>query len=224
MTSPIKANFKTEILPIIIIVLSFIAGYYFSKHFPAQVATHWDINGKVNGYSSSFWAAWLLPLMILGMYIFFLFLPYLDPKKEQYLSFAPVYHKFKSLIIAFLFILYIFTGLNGIGYKVNIGFWSPIMIGLLFMIIGYLLKSVKMNWFLGIRTPWTMSSDYVWAKTHQASSPVLIAAGLVMALSAFLPASYKMIAFILAMALIIITLPIYSFILYKKEQKEKTPK
>jgi uncharacterized membrane protein len=221
MSSPIKLSFKTELLPISIIVGSIISAFYLYHNFPARVATHWDIYGQVNGYSGPFLAAWLLPFMIIGIYALFIFLPYIDPRKQQYLSFEAVYHKFKNIIISFLFILYILSSLNGLGYSINIGFWSPVMIGFLFMIIGYLLKDVKMNWFMGIRTQWTMSSNYVWEKTHQASAPILIFSGGIMALSAFLSSTSKIIAFVLAMVLIIIALPAYSYILFKREEKEK---
>ena len=159
--------------------------------------------------------------MMIGMYVMFLFLPYLDPKKDEYESFAKVYHNFKELILVFLIILHFLTGINGLGYTMNIGFFIPIMVGALFMVLGFLLQNVKMNWFLGIRTPWTMSSETVWTKTHKLSSPVLMVAGLLMAATAFVPEKIKIILFILSIALIIFALPLYSYILYTQEKKLK---
>ena len=115
MSNPIKPTFKTEWFSVVVIILAGLAGFYFWSRLPAQVPTHWDFAGQVNGYSSPLLAAFLLPLMMLILYLVFLVLPYLDPKKDQYASFAPVYHRFKDLIVAFLFILFMLTNLNGNG-------------------------------------------------------------------------------------------------------------
>ena len=97
------------------------------------------------------------------------------------------------------------------------------MVGLLFILIGRLLKKIKSNWFLGIRTPWTMSSETVWNKTHQLSSPVLMAAGLMMILTALVPpVAGKIVLFCLALALIVFALPVYSYILFAREKRNKT--
>jgi len=221
MSNPIKPSIRTEWFSLCLLILAFASALYFYQNFPAQVPSHWNIRGEVDAYSGPFGAAFLVPLMMVGMYLMFLFLPYLDPKKDQYGEFAKVYHNFKDLILVFLFILQFLTGINGLGYTMNIGFLVPIMVGALFMVLGFLLQNVKMNWFLGIRTPWTMSSETVWNKTHKLSSPVLMVAGLLMAVTAFVPERAKIVLFILSIALIILALPIYSYILYAQEKKLK---
>lgn len=221
MSNPIKPTLKTEWLPVALIILSFLVGFYFYQHFPARVATHWDFNGEVNGYSSALVAAAIFPLLMTGMYLLFLFLPYLDPKREQYANFAATYHQFKNLLIVFIYILFIMTGLNGLGYSINIGFWTPLLVGALFAVIGVLMSKVKTNWFMGIRTPWTLSSETVWNKTHEASSKVMIVAGILMAATVLTPSTGKVVLFILAIAIIVITLPVYSYLLFRREEKAK---
>jgi len=221
MSNPIKLSIKTEWFALCLLLISFVSAFYFYQNFPAQVPSHWNIRGEVDSFSGPFTAAFLVPLMMIGMYLMFIFLPYLDPKKDQYGEFAKVYHNFKDLILVFLFILYFLTGINGLGYTMNIGFLVPIMVGVLFMILGFLLQNIKMNWFLGIRTPWTMSSETVWKKTHQLSSPVLMVAGLLMAATAFVSEKAKIVLFIFSIAIIIFTLPIYSYVLYAREKKFK---
>lgn len=221
MSSPIKASLKTEWFAFSLIILSFIAAAYFFQHFPAKVPTHWNVQGEVNGYSTPLIAAFMVPVMMIFMYVFFLVLPYFDPKKDQYESFAGIYHKFKDLIVAFLFIIYFLTSLSGIGYKINISFYIPLLVGAMFIIIGLLLEKVKMNWFLGIRTPWTMSSETVWEKTHKLSNRVLVFSGLLMGVISFVPAEAKIVLFIIAIATIILVLPIYSYVLYVREKKNK---
>lgn len=224
MSSPIKLSFKTEWFSVVLIIISFISGIYFSQNFPSRVATHWGLNGQVDGYSGPLMAAFMLPLLMLVMYIVFLITPYLDPKKDQYAAFAGVYHKLKDLIIVFVFILYILTGVNGLGYTINISLYVPVMVGALFAIIGLLLKNVKMNWFMGIRTPWTMSSETVWEKTHKLSSRVFIFSGLLMAATVLVTTKFKIAFFIIAMAMIVFALPIYSYFLFLREKKDNIRK
>jgi len=224
MSNPIKPTAKTEWFSIVFIILTFLAGVYFLQRFPAQVPTHWNFQGQIDGYSSPLLAAFLVPVMMLVIYLVFLFIPYLDPKRDQYGSFATIYHKFKDLIIGFLFIINLMIGLNGIGRPIAVGFWTPILVGLLFISIGGLLEKVKMNWFLGIRTPWTLSSETVWAKTHKLSSRVLMFSGVLMAATAFVPAKIKIVLFVLVIALIVLALPIYSYVLYVQEGKNKDNK
>lgn len=219
MSSPIKSNFNTEWFSLSLIFISLYAGYRFFHYFPARVPSHWDIQGQINGYSSPFFAAFLVPLMMVGIYLLFSALPYLDPKKDQYASFAPVYHHFKDLIVAFMFAVYILVSMSGLGYKVDVGFFLPIMVGFLFVIIGFLLSRVKMNWFIGIRTPWTMSSETVWNKTHALSGRVFILSGLLLAGTVLVNPTGKIVLFVLSIATIILALPIYSYVLYAREKK-----
>jgi len=221
MSNPIKPTVKTEWFSVIFIILAFLAGAYFYQNFPDQVPTHWNYKGQVDGYGSPLLAAFMSPTMMLIIYLIFLTIPYLDPKKEQYGSFINIYHRFKDLIITFLFIVGLLIGLNGIGQTIAIGFWMPILVGLLFIAIGGLLEKVKMNWFLGIRTPWTLSSETVWTKTHRLSSRVLMLAGLLMASTVLVPPSIKIFFFILVISLVVLALPVYSYILYRQERKEK---
>ena len=116
------------------------------------------------------------------------------------------------------------TGVNGLGYEINIGMYVPLMIGIMFIIIGILIKKVKMNWFLGFRTPWTMSSEKVWDKTNKLGSRIMVISGILMASTGFIPNTFKIIMFILAISLLVLVLPVYSYLLYRKEQKEREGK
>lgn len=220
MSSPIKFTVKTERFSVALIIISFLAAIYFYWHFPPLVAMHWDLKGQVNGYGNPFTAAFLMPIIMVALYIMFLILPYIDPKKDQYASFAVIYNKFKDLIISFLLIFYILVSFRGLGYMINIGLITPILVGAMFFIIGTLIKNVKMNWFLGIRTPWTLSSEKVWEKTHRMTSSVMMVSGLIMAATSFLPGQYKIGLFAFAIILIVLGLPVYSYLLFIKEKKE----
>jgi len=222
MSHPVKLSWKSEAPALIVLLAGFLLGFYFWRNFPAQVPTHWDISGQVNGYSSAAFAAFFLPCLNLGLYLLFLVLPYLDPKKGRYADFVGPYHGFKDLLSAFLLVVFALIGANGLGYQVPVHFWLPLLLGLFFIVLGNIMSKVKMNWFFGIRTPWTLSSETVWDKTHRLSAPVFSIAGLLIAATILAPWVGQIILFSLAIIIIAIGLPLYSYILYWQEERAKS--
>jgi uncharacterized membrane protein len=219
--NPIKPTIKTEIFPLLMISLCCLLSFYFYAHFPERVPTHWDFNGNVNGWSSRAVGAFLIPGMLVGMYLLFLSLPYLDPKKERYAQFGKVYHIFKGLILVLLAVIYVFAGLAGLGYNINIGLWSPLLIGILFIAIGNYFGKIKMNWFMGIRTPWTLSNEEVWNKTHRLGGKLFMISGVVLALMPWYPEIWRLPLFVLVMVILIFGTLLYSYVLYRQEQSKK---
>jgi len=220
--NPVKPTWKSEWLPIILIIASFALGFYFYKHLPALVPSHWNINGEIDGYSGRFFGAWFVPILSLGLYLLFLVLPYIDPKKEHYENFTTAYHGIKNLMVVFMFALYIFTALAGLGYNISIGAVMPIMVGLLFIGIGYFIKSVKQNWWMGVRTPWTMESPVVWKKTNELMGKLMVVGGVLIALCALPLNNFFRISLFVAAIVIIAVVPIvYSYFAFKAEQKKK---
>ncbi|MDO8669503.1 MAG: SdpI family protein [Candidatus Buchananbacteria bacterium] len=217
--SPIKPTVKTEIFPLLLLILTLAASFYFYNNFPDRIATHWNFEGQIDGYSSKAVGVFLLPLVILGLYLMFLVLPYLDPKKDRYQEFAKTYHLFKSLIIGFMFIMYIATGLANLGYPIDIGIVVPVLVGILFIIMGKYMGTIKPNWFVGIRTPWTMSSENVWHKTHRVGGWLFIAVGIVMLLMPLLPKWLALPIFIIAIGFATLGSFVYSYFLYRTEKK-----
>lgn len=216
MASPIKPTIKTEIVPIVLVGASLIASVYFYRHFPDRVVTHWNFAGQPDGYSSKAFAAFFFPLLNLGMYLLFLGLPYLDPKKNRYPDFAKVYHVFKAVIIGVMSIIYGIVGLAGLGYSVAVEKVLPAIIGVLFIVMGNYMAKIKPNWFMGIRTPWTLSSEEVWNKTHQLGGKLFVLMGVLMVAMGFW--NNKIMWYIFTVGVIGVALVpmVYSFILYRK--------
>ena len=196
-----------------------IGAWYFYQVLPEVVPSHWGFDGKVNGYSSRLVASIAIPLMSLGMYLLFLLIPYFDPKKTQYEKFGKVYIIFKTSLLVLFAILYFAANFNGLGYNVPIGTLTPILIGALFIIIGNYLGKIKSNWFMGIRTPWTMSSEEVWNKTHRLGGKLFMLVGLIFIVQPLLPLSFRAPLFIISMVILIVGTFGYSYWIYKKEKK-----
>lgn len=216
----IKFNIKKEWPAIILIVLAVVASFYFYQNFPERIPTHWNFAGEVDGYSAKAFAAFFFPALILGIYLLFNFLPKFDPHQERYEEFAPIYLRFKLVLVAFFTVLYFISSLVGIGYSLPINIIMPILIGLLFIFIGNYLGKIKQNWFIGIRTPWTLANEEVWNKTHRLGGWAFIIAGLLFLLTPLLANQWSIIAILILVGITIISVIIYSYFLYKKITKK----
>lgn len=220
MNNPTKPSLETEIIPVLLVIISFTASFYFYSHFPARVPIHWDFNGKINGYGSAKFAAFFVPFLIFGLYALFLAIPFLDPKKDRYQEFQKPYHGIKNFLILFMTVIYFITSYNALGHTLPIGTIIPSMVGLLFVVIGYYMGKLKLNWMIGVRNPWTLSSEDVWNKTNKLTGKVFIIAGLLFILESFIPNYFKLSLFIFIISMIIIVPNLYSFIIFKKTQKK----
>lgn len=210
-------SLKTEIIPLLIIVLSFVCGFYFQQIMPDRVPLHWNINGEVDNWGDKSTGVWLMPFIGLGTYIMFLLLPLMDPFKKNYETFAKTYHLFKNLLLIFFFVLYLITMAASIGWEVRIEIWIPTIIGVMFMIMGNYFGKLKNNWFMGIRTPWTLSSPEIWDKTHRLGGKLFMLAGLIFIVTPWWEQTRMLSLYFIP---VIVLVPIiYSFVLFKKLNK-----
>jgi uncharacterized membrane protein len=219
--NPIKISFKTEVLSILIILFSWAISFYFYFNFPDSVPTHWNIQGEIDGWSSKALGAFLLPAINIGIYLLFLALPYLDPKRGNYKKFAPTYHIFKNLMLLVFFAIYLLTGFTGLGYQINIGLWIPAIIGLMFFIMGFYMERLKLNWMMGFRNMWTLSSDVVWGKTNKLSGKLFMVSGLLIAITSILPPHFILPVFVLAILIIVLVPTVLSYTWYRQEIQKK---
>lgn len=214
-----KFTLKTEIIPIIIIIISICLGFYFYAVFPDTVPMHWGVNGEVDRWGGKFEGAWLMPFLAVGMYLLFLVLPIIDPKKEKYQQFAKIYLLFRTLILLMMFSIYLIASFNTLGYNVKVEVWVPVAVGLLFLIMGNYMGKIKTNWFLGIRTPWTLSSDEVWNKTHRLGGKLFIIMGVLLMITPLLPYSNIFLTLVIPVILISLIPIVYSYIIFRKVKK-----
>jgi len=158
---------KGIMLSLALIVVSVIISVYFYDRMPDMVASHWNSAGDVDAYMPRFWGLFLMPIVSLGCLLLFVFLPRIDPLGRNVRKFQIYYDGFIIMLIAFLFYLQLLVVLWGLGKTFNMTKMMVPALGLLFYYVGILVENSKRNWFIGIRTPWTLSSDKVWEKTHR---------------------------------------------------------
>ncbi|HRZ85378.1 MAG TPA: SdpI family protein [Candidatus Paceibacterota bacterium] len=207
---------KIKIITAIIIVLSFLIGIISYQYFPDKIASHWDSHGEVNGYMSKFFGIFLLPFISIIIFLLFLLLPKIDPLKKNYVKFKNQYSSFILVITLFMFYIYLLTIFWNFGIKINMNLSLIPAIGILFIYIGIMFKKIKRNWFIGIRTAWTINNDKVWEKTHRLGSKLFITSGIITIFGIFFPE--YLLWFVLAPVIISsIICIIYSYLEYRKE-------
>jgi uncharacterized membrane protein len=204
-------------VPIVLVVLAFLLSIYFYPQLPDQVASHWKAAGEVDDYMDKPIGVFLIPVLLIGLVLMFRVLPSIDPLHN-----IPKFQKYyDGLVIAVsLFLVLIHTQLLLWNAGTQIGFeiTMPLLIGLLFIYLGMMLEHTKRNWFVGIRTPWTLSSDKVWDKTNKLGSKLFIISGVIALLGFFLTDLFLIV--ILAPVIIsALFLVAYSYYLYTKNSK-----
>ncbi len=188
---------------------------------PPTIATHWNVGGTADGFSSRATAVLIMPLVIIGLTGLFNVLPKLDPRRANYAKFIDTYWLIANAVILFILIGHGMIIATGLGYPVKVDRFMPIGIGLLFIVLGNYLTRVEPNWFIGIRTPWTLSSDTVWRKTHRTGGWLMVVGGFVLAASVFLPQG-AFLPLLIAAILILAVIPVVqSYILWKWEQHDR---
>lgn len=203
---------------ILLILVSFAVGVYAYGLLPEQVASHWGLSGQPNGYMPAAVGAFLLPAMMALLLAVFLIIPAIDPLRANIMTFKGYYYGFILALIAFFFIVYLQTVLWNLGTKISFSLTLPVLLGCLFFYIGVVFEKTKRNWFIGIRTPWTVSSDEVWDKTHRLGGKVFKALGILTLFAVALPA-YALVVVIGLVVAAAVGLVLYSYVEYVKVMK-----
>jgi len=211
---------KSDAISLGVILLSFIIGVYLYPQMPEEMASHWNAQGEVNGYLPKFWGLFLVPLISVGLFLLFVSIPKIDPLKHNIEEFRKYYDGFVVLIILFLFYVHILTILWNMGAKFNIVQLLAPAFAILYYYCGILIENAKRNWFIGIRTPWTLSSERVWEKTHKIGGKLFKASGVVAFIGAFFQ-EYALFFILVPVILVAAYTIVYSYAEYRKEPRTR---
>ena len=203
-------------LALIVATMAFTIAVY--GRLPEQMAIHWNATGEPDGFGSRAFGAFLLPFVVLAIWGLLIALPKLDPRSANIEKFRDAYDVLVAAVIAVMCLLHICVLGSALGWPIDVGRVAPIGIGALFVVIGTLLPRFQSNFFFGIRTPWTLSSETVWARTHQVGGYVLMGIGLLLMLAGIVGTSFWLYVAIgggFAMAIFVVA---YSYLLWRTEQ------
>lgn len=226
MENETRLNLKPLLLICgIVIFLMFMLTTWAWFHIPAdqKIPVHWGIDGKVDGYGSKFEGLFLMPLITCGLVILFAFLPYIEPRKLNLTQSKKAYTAIIFSLLGLMSAMHIIMVFSGLGYQIAVDRLIPTAIGILFVVIGNYMGKVRSNFFMGIRTPWTLSSELSWSKTHRLGGRLFVLQGFIMILVASL--GYPRFSFIIIIAgaiLLVLVTFIYSYIVWKNDPNKQS--
>lgn len=185
---------------------------------PQSMATHWDIDGSPNGWMSRSVAAFLLPGVILVCGVVLRALPIIDPRRKNFAKFENSYEFVIGSVLVFLLLLHFCILAAALGHNVPIQRAAPLLTGALFIAIGSQLPHSRSNFWYGIRTPWTLSSDRVWTRTHRIAGYTMTIGGLLMIIGgAILPTAAGIALVVAASVAATIGPAVYSYFIWRQE-------
>jgi uncharacterized membrane protein len=197
-----------------LILISFGSSLYLDSRLPGSMVSHWNAQGLADGYTDKSTALFLIPGMTIGLVLLLSLVPMIDPLKTNIQKFRPAYDLFLLGFVAFMTYLHILTLVWNLGVKMNMTTWMMPGMALLFYACGELISRARQNYFIGIRTPWTLANPQVWDDTHRLGGIAFkIVAGITL-LATFLGefAIFVMLAAIMAISLILTTYSYFRFI------------
>lgn len=214
-----REEFQKDAGAVLLIALMLVVGAWAYPRLPARVPSHWNIRGEIDGWSTPLWGAFGLPLIALGIHAMMVLVPVIDPRRENYNRFSTAYALIRRLLVGFFAVMHMVVLSSGLGIALRVDLIMQAAISVLFILLGNVLGKVKQNWFVGIKTPWTLADEAVWTQTHRVSAWVWTAAGIVGLVATLFPRPYN--AYVMFGAIIGSTVfsLIYSFVLFKKRHR-----
>jgi uncharacterized membrane protein len=206
-----------RIAVIAVLIITFAITIAIYPAAPDRIVSHWNAAGEADGSMSKFWGLFLIPFIMTG-FCRPAGISRIDPYKENYDKFRDYYEGFILLFALFLMAIQVQIVLWSIGYQVSPNITFPLLIGALFIYIGFLLGHAEQNWFVGIRTPWTLSSKTVWKKTHELGAKLFKIAGIISCLGIFAGVYALWFVLVPALAVAVITVA-YSYYEFQTELK-----
>ncbi len=207
----IKKNLKVLIVTSVIILLPILAGVILWNQLPAQMPSHWNASGEIDGWSSKAFTVFGMPSILLAAQWLCVLGTAADPKKNNHPD--KILHLVLWIIPVLSVLLHTLTYATAMGIAVRVEVVMPVFIGLLFAIIGNYLPKCKQNYTIGIKIPWTLNSEENWNKTHRFAGWLWTACGIVIMLTGFFGGFWIFFGITLLMVLAPFA---YSYILHRK--------
>ena len=203
-------------LTLALLIFMFILSAYYYPQMPEKVPSHWNAKGEIDGYLDPFWGLFIVPIMSLFVFGIFAIVPRIAVFKSNIAAFLKHYYGIILILMVFMLSLQLSIIYAALGNPLQINYIIMPGISILFIYIGYVMQFVKRNYFVGIRTPWTLSSDEVWDKTHKLGSKLFMLIGLVFFITLITPAEYFVWILLISIFGIVIGIFAYSYYIWAK--------
>ena len=216
----IKELLKQDWAIYIFLLLPFIMILIFWEKYPPQIPMHWSFSGTIDRYESKMPGLFFIPGFNIFLYILFLVIPKIDPKWDNFKLFKKTYQIVKYSIILFMTFLFFVITATCFGYKFDTMYAVTIPIIIFIAIFGNIMGNIRQNYFVGIRLPWTLSNEQVWTITHRMAGHLWVWSSIIMIiLIVMLPSNIIKYGFWVYIGTIVIVPGVYSYIVYKRINK-----
>jgi uncharacterized membrane protein len=212
---------KKHLYPLVLIVITILAWAVFLPDLPKELPIHWSLSGAVNGTATKGNAFVYMVSLMVFLYGMFALLPKIDPKKENYKYFTKGYLTITNSVLTLFFVVNMLIIFRGVGFDLPIANFAPVILGAVLMVLGNFLQQVRTNFFIGIRTPWTLSSEVVWRKTHRFAAKVFFFAGILLIFFGLFSVQWARIGTLVIIGITIGLPTIYSYLVYRNEGKAR---
>ena len=206
--------------PAVLIVVTFVGAILVYPRLPDRVPIHWDIHDRVNGYGPRWMATFLMPVMLLALWGLMRFLPRIDPRRANYAKMQGVYDLVVNVTLTLIAVLHFVVLGAASGVPISIARVVPAIVGVALIVIGRLLPLAQPNWWFGIRTPWTLSNDRVWARTHRVGGYVIMTIGVLAIVASMLGMTIASAAVGIVAGALGLGLIAYSYFAWKQETSQ----
>lgn len=191
------------------------------ERLPERMATHWGLDGRADGWGGRFEGALMLPLIALGVWVMAELLPRIDPRGENFSRMRGAYDLTISATITLVVAIQAMMLAIALGHPVPVARVIPAAVGVLIVVLGNVLPQARPNWWFGIRTPWTLSNDRVWARTHRVGGWLFVASGLALLVAAVtLPPTWTAGTLIVGVLLMSLGTLAYSYVVWRQETRK----
>ena len=211
----IKRNKGTLILTSIITLIPMVIGLLLWDQLPDTLPTHWDINGNVDGWSSKSFAVFFFPALLLAIQWLCVFASCADPKSKDYHPKMIGLVLWTCPVLSLLLNSMVYAAALGYGLKIEI--IMPLIVGLMFVIVGNLLPKCRQSYTMGIKLPWTLNNEENLNKTHRFGGKVWAIGGVIIMATALVGSFWLLIG---VMVVMVVAPTLYSYLLYRKQQRE----
>lgn len=212
-----RTSWRPELAQLAIVAGMLVASAAVWPIAPESMPVHFDLTGQPDRYGSKAEALLAMPLVALVSYALLRFLPALDPARANYRSFASAYLAIRSVVLLVFAVIHAALLLPVAGVAIDQGAMIHVVVGGLLVALGVVMGKLRPNWFVGVRTPWTLASKTSWVKTHRLAGWVFIAAGLVWLATIPLERAAGVVIALGVMGVGIVWTVVYSYLIWRAD-------
>ena len=202
---------KLRVLTSIVCLIPIVIGFMFYNQMPEQVAIHWGFDGNPDGFASRAVAIVVLPAVLFVVNLLLPFLLKMDPKYEN------ISEKTINLTMWIIPVISLMasglTIFSALGKQVNVNVFAPLVMGIMFTVIGNYLPKMSQSYTVGIKLPWTLNDEENWNKTHRLAGKLWVACGLLLIIGSFTSMAMSIMVVMLVIAVIVPT--VYSYMQFR---------